>query len=90
MPLAVEKITDHAMWEHFAKIVLTKEHQMPASKYFQNCADFAWAFSKVNYIGDDFWKFIEEVFQTELEKLKVEGYPTEQGMTTLSTICYAI
>ena len=50
-----------------------------------------WAFTKVNYTGAEFWQFMEGVFQTELEKLKVGGWQDEEaGMTVLSTLCYAL
>ena len=79
------------MWDRFTEIILAKEHQMHEHKYFQNCGNFVWAYTKVNYAGNEFWEFMETVFQTELEKLKVDGFrDEEQGMTVLSTLCYAL
>ena len=89
--LALEGITDTVMWDRFTEVILAKENQMPEHKYFQNCGNFVWAFTKVNYTGTEFWEFMESVFQTELEKLKVgEWQDEEKGMTVLSTLCYAL
>ena len=92
VPLSLEQITDQALWDNLSSVILAKEHQIPENKYLQHISDFAWAMSKVSYKQMDFWVFVEQVFQTELEKLKVKDDPAavRAGFQTMTLMCHAL
>ena len=48
--------------------------------------------SKVSYKSMDFWVFVEQVYSTELEKLKLKDDPAavRAGFQTMASICYAL
>ena len=46
--------------------------------------------SKVSYSGDEFWKFVERLFATELEKTKLKEQPRELTASVLATVCFAL
>ena len=45
---------------------------------------------KAGYEGATFWAFIEKLFITELERMKVQNQSNEMKSAVLATICFAI
>lgn len=71
-PLAIEEVKDMDMWNHLARIAVENEHEVPANEYFRSYADLSWAMSKVGYDGQTYWTFIENLFETELARLRAD------------------
>jgi len=46
--------------------------------------------AKAGHTGSQFWCFVENLFQTELDKLKLPGQTQQQKASVLATICLAL
>ena len=55
MAFAAEQIKSPEMWEAFALIAVEQEYKVPENEYFKSYANLAWALTKANYAGANFW-----------------------------------
>ena len=59
------------MWDAFARLAVEKEYEVDEKEYFKSFSNLAWAMTKVDYSGSDFWGFIERLFAQEIERTKL-------------------
>lgn len=88
--LAAEQVKSKAMWDTFARIAVEKEYEVEERQYFKSFANLAWAMSKVQFDGSQFWPFIERLFSTELKRTKLAEQPRDLSGSILATICFSI
>ena len=78
------------MWNRFAKLAVEREYEVEARDYFTKFANLSWSMTKVNYSGQDFWRFMERLYLTEIERTKLKEQPREMTASVLSTICLSL
>ena len=65
-PLALEKVDGEELWQRLADIVISNEHRIRNEDFLGNCTKLAWAFTRAEFKGKSFWKFIDRSIQEEL------------------------
>ena len=77
MALAAEQVKSPVMWDAFARLAVEKEYEVDEKEYFKSFSNLAWAMTKVDYSGSDFWGFIERLFAQEIERTKLPQQPVD-------------